>query len=377
MTVVSLDAARRTVLGPVPRDGVRQIAPYEPGLSGDTRFGRVFKLSSNESALGPSTKAVKAFKDSADKLNLYPDGSARELREAIAKKHGIEADRILCGAGSDEILSLIASAFVGDQDEVIISSHGFIVYKIVTLANGGKPVEVPEVDLTADLDGMYSAITDKTKVVYIANPNNPTGSFIPFKEIIKFQSTLPKNILLVIDGAYAEYLGEGAYDAVTELVRKENNVIMTRTFSKIYGLASLRLGWCYGPSSIISDLNRIRGPFNVSTPAIKAGIAALDDDEHVSRSFTHNNRWRPRISSEIQKMGFAVSESAGNFVLIHFNDQGEFTASNAESYLAKRGLILRKVGAYGLPNCLRLTVGSEEANHAVIHALSDFSRQNH
>ena len=253
-----------------PRQGILDIAPYVPGKS--ALAGGV-KLSSNETPFGPSPRAVEAYLAGAKTLSRYPDGSARPLREAIAKLYGLDPARIVCGAGSDELLNLLATAYLGPGDEAIYSRHGFLVYRIVILARGATPVVAPEKNLTADVDEILARVTPATRMVYLANPNNPTGTYLTFDEIKRLRTGLPDDVLLVLDAAYAEYVRANDYEAGIELVATTNNTVMTRTFSKIYGLASLRIGWAYCPDAVADALNRIRGPFNVSGPAIAAGVA--------------------------------------------------------------------------------------------------------
>jgi histidinol-phosphate aminotransferase len=357
---------------PQPRPGVLDIAPYVPGKSSAPGVAKVFKLSSNETPLGPSAKTVEAYQAVGTHLEDYPDGSASELREAIGSVFGLDPARIVCGAGSDDLLNLLARAFLADGDEAIHTTHGFLVYPIATLGTGAKPVVAAEKNFTADVDAILAAVTPKTKIVFLANPNNPTGTYVPFDEVRRLHRSLPANVLLVLDAAYAEYVRRNDYEAGIELVATSENVVMCRTFSKIYGLASVRLGWMYGPANVIDAVNRIRGPFNVSAPAIAAGIAAVKDTAHVARAADHNAKWLPWLTDEIGKLGLKVTPSVGNFILIHFPETKGKTAKDADAFLTKRGLILRAVGAYRLPNALRMTVGSEEANKLVVAALTEF-----
>jgi histidinol-phosphate aminotransferase len=357
---------------PQPRPGVLDIAPYVPGKSSAPGVAKVFKLSSNETPLGPSAKTVEAYQAVGTHLEDYPDGSASELREAIGSVFGLDPARIVCGAGSDDLLNLLARAFLADGDEAIHTTHGFLVYPIATLGTGAKPVVAAEKNFTADVDAILAAVTPKTKIVFLANPNNPTGTYVPFDEVRRLHRSLPANVLLVLDAAYAEYVRRNDYEAGIELVATSENVVMCRTFSKIYGLASVRLGWMYGPANVIDAVNRIRGPFNVSAPAIAAGIAAVKDTAHVARAADHNAKWLPWLTDEIGKLGLKVTPSVGNFILIHFPETKGKTAKDADAFLTKRGLILRAVGAYRLPNALRMTVGSEEANKLAVAALTEF-----
>lgn len=357
---------------PQPRAGVMAIDPYVPGKSGAKSGGKVYKLSSNETPLGASPQAIAAYKNIADHLELYPDGASTALREAIGQKYGLDTARIICGSGSDEILSLLTSAYVGAGDEGIYTTHGFLVYKLALLAAGGVPVVAEEKDLTASVDAILAKVTDKTKIVFLANPNNPTGTYLPFEEVKRLHQNLPPHVLLVLDAAYAEYVRRNDYAAGIELVSTSENVVMTRTFSKIHGLAMLRLGWCYAPAAVADALNRIRGPFNVNGPAIAAGIASLQDEAHMAKALAHNDHWLPWLTKEIEALGLSVTPSVGNFLLIHFPQRQGQTALEADAFLTERGLILRSVSAYGLPDCLRLTIGSEEANRLVVSALKEF-----
>jgi histidinol-phosphate aminotransferase len=357
---------------PQPRPGVLEIAPYVPGKSTAPGVAKVFKLSSNETPLGPSANALAAYRAAGEHLQDYPDGSATALRDAIGAAFGLDPDRIVCGAGSDDLLNLLARAFLRDGDEAIYTTHGFLVYPIATMSTGAKAIAAPEKDFTASVDAILKAVTPATKIVFLANPNNPTGTYIPFDEVKRLQKALPSNVLLVLDAAYAEYVQRNDYESGIELVATTDNVVMTRTFSKIYGLAALRLGWMYGPAHVVDAVNRIRGPFNVNAPAIAAGIAAIKDATHVERARAHNTQWLAWLTNEIGKLGLPVTPSAANFVLIHFPDTKGRTAKDADAFLTKRGLILRQVGAYKLPNALRMSVGTEEANRLVVQALKEF-----
>jgi histidinol-phosphate aminotransferase len=364
-----------SALRPQPRAGVVDIAPYVPGKSKAPGVAKVFKLSSNETPLGPSARAIAAYKSIGPHLHDYPDGSASDLRAAIGHAFGLDPDRIVCGAGSDDLLHLLAYAYLTDGDEAIHTRHGFLIYPIVTLGTGARPIEAAETNLTADVDAILKAVTSQTRMVFLANPNNPTGTCLPYDEVKRLHQGLPGNVLLVLDAAYAEYVRRNDYEAGIELVATSDNVVMTRTFSKIHGLANLRLGWMFGPAHIVDAVNRIRGPFNVSGPAIAAGIAAIEDVEHQERSREHNTRWLAWLTDEIGKLGLQVTPSVANFVLIHFPQTKGRTAQDADAFLTARGLILRYVAAYKLPHALRLSVGTEEANRLVVAALRDFLAQ--
>ncbi|MFN4127080.1 histidinol-phosphate transaminase [Pannonibacter indicus] len=357
---------------PQPRAGILDIAPYVPGKSKASGTGKVHKLSSNESPLGASEAAKKAYAEVASKLELYPDGASTALRDAIGEVVGINPERIICGAGSDEILTLIANTYLAPGDEAIYSEFGFLVYPIAIRAAGATPVVAPEKNLTTDVDAILARVTEKTKMVFLANPNNPTGTYIPFDEVRRLHAGLPSHVVLVLDAAYAEYVRRNDYESGIELVATSNNVIMTRTFSKIYGLANLRLGWCFGPAEMIDAMNRIRGPFNVSGPAMAAGIAAIRDRAFVEAAIAHNETWMAWTAAEIEKLGLKTTPSVGNFLLIHFPDEDGKRATDADAYLSEHGLILRMVANYGLPDALRLSIGTEEANKAVVAALAGF-----
>jgi len=357
---------------PQPRPGVLEIEAYVPGKSSAPGVAKVFKLSSNETPLGPSPRAIAAYKAGADHLEDYPDGAASELREAIGRAFGLDPNRIVCGAGSDELLNMLARAYLADGDEAIHTTHGFLVYPIATLGTGAKAVVAAETDYTASVDAILAAVTKKTKIVFLANPNNPTGTYISFAEVKRLHRSLPPNVLLVLDAAYAEYVRRNDYESGIELVATSENVVMTRTFSKIHGLAALRLGWMFAPADVVAAVNRIRGPFNVSAPAIAAGVAAIEDHAHQERAREHNTRWLGWLKDEIEKLGLKVTPSVANFLLIHFPQTKGKTAKEADALLTRRGLILRQVGAYKLPNALRMSVGTEEANRLVVAALKEF-----
>ena len=360
---------------PVPRPGVMAIDPYVPGKSAAPGSGRTFKLSANETPFGPSPHAVQAVRDMADKLAIYPEGSSRKLREAIGARYGLDPARIVAGAGSDEILEMLALAYIGPGDEGLYSQYGFLEYKIVTLSAGGTPVVAPERHYTTDVDALLACVTEKTRLVFLANPNNPTGTYLPASEVERLARGLPKKAILVLDGAYAEYVEREDYEAGVALVDALDNVVMTRTFSKIYGLAGLRIGWGYGSDHIVDALNRIRPPFNVSSLGSAAGIAALEDVAHIEKSIAHNSRWLPWLTQEITALGLEVLPSVANFIAIRFPDTPGQTADNADHFLTERGLILRAIKAYGMGEFLRLTIGSEEANQLVVDALREFRAQ--
>jgi histidinol-phosphate aminotransferase len=355
-----------------PKQGILDISPYVGGRAHAPGCERIFKLSSNESPFGPSPKAIAAYHEAADAISCYPDGSSRVLREALARVHGLEVERIVCGNGSDEILTLLAHSYVRPRDEVLMSTHGFLVYKIAALTNSATPVEVPEPMLKMDVDAVLARVTGRTRLVYVANPNNPTGTYLTADELKRLHAGLPASVLLVVDSAYAEYVDRNDYDDGASLVRSADNVVMTRTFSKAFGLAGLRVGWAYCPDHVADTLNRVRGPFNVNVAAHRAAVAALEDRAHLERAVRHNATWRAWLTKEIRALGLKVTDSAANFLLIHFPLDAGKRASDADHFLIQRGLILRGVDAYALPDSLRLTIGDEEANRALVDALREF-----
>ena len=355
-----------------PKQGILDIALYPPAkhaLEGD---GPVIRLAYNETPFGPSPRAVEAYLDHTKDLSRYPDGSARRLREAIAELYGLDPARIVCGCGCDEVLSLLAGAYLGPGDEAIYSEYGFLVYRIIILARGATPVVAPETGLTADVDAILARVTPSTRVVFLANPNNPTGTYVSFDQVKRLRAALPDGVLLVLDAAYAEYVRANDYEAGIELVATTHNTVMTRTFSKIHGLASLRIGWAYCPAAIADALNRIRGPFNVSGPAIAAGVAAIEDHAHVQHAVEHNEAWRGRMAEALAALGLSVTPSAANFLLVHFPDEDSRSAAAADAFLQSQRILLRRMTAYGFPNALRMTIGTENDNNAVLGALATF-----
>ncbi len=360
--------------GPAPRTGILDIAPYVGGRSSapEARGRRVIKLSSNESPLGPSPKAVAAYREAAASLHRYPDGGAVALRSALGARHGLDPERIVCGNGSDELLTLLAHAYAGPGDEVLHSEYGFLMYPIAARSAGARPVAAPEPGLVADVDGLLACATPRTRVVFLANPNNPTGSYLPAGELRRLRERLPGDALLVIDAAYAEYVGADDYIPGAELVDEFGNVVVIRTFSKIYGLAALRLGWAYCAPDVADVLNRVRGPFNVTGPALAAGEAAVADGAHVAAARRHNDRWLPWLCAEIAKLGLTAHPTVANFVLVEFPPQAGRDADAANAFLMGRGIIPRTMSEYRLPGCLRFSVGLDDEMPAVAAALAEF-----
>lgn len=362
-------------LRPVPRSGILDIDAYVPGKSkAHAGVAKVHKLSANENPLGASPAAIEAARRVAGALERYPDGSSMALRQAIAEAHGLNLANIVCFNGSDEALALLARIYMGPGEEGIYSRHGFLAYPIYIQAVGATPVVAAETDERADVDAILAAVTPRTRIVFLANPNNPTGTYLPHDEVRRLHAGLPHDVLLVLDAAYAEYVRRNDYEAGIELVAGAQNVVMTRTFSKVHGLGGARIGWIYAPAHVIDAIERVRDPFNVNAVAIEAGVAAMRDRGHVQRSVEHNARWLEWLTAELTGLGLRVTPSVGNFILVHFPDDPAHSAAAADDFLASRGLILRRVAGYGFPDALRLTIGTEEANRGVVDALTEFLR---
>ncbi|HLI12255.1 MAG TPA: histidinol-phosphate transaminase [Alphaproteobacteria bacterium] len=355
-----------------PRPGILAIEPYKGGESAVPGVDRIIKLSSNEGALGPSPRAIAAIEAASREAHRYPDGESKALREALGRRYGLDPARIVCGAGSDELISLLTRAYAGPGDEILYSEYGFLMYAISAHSVGAVPVAAPEKGLRADIEALLAKVSAKTRILFLANPNNPTGSFLAKEEVARLHAGLPGNILLVIDAAYAEYVTRNDYSAGAELVEAHDNVVMTRTFSKIYGLGGLRLGWAYCSPGVADVLNRVRNPFNVTNVAQAAGLAALDDIAHVDAVRTNNDIWLPWVTAELGKLGLDVAPSVGNFVLVRFPDAPAKNADAANAFLCARGIIPRKMGVYNLPHSLRITIGREDEMRALVAALAEF-----
>jgi histidinol-phosphate aminotransferase len=355
-----------------PRPGILEIEPYVGGKAEVEGMANVVKLSANEAALGPSPKVIEAVQAAAPFVHRYPDGGARTLCQAIGERFSLDPERIVAGNGSDELLQLLMRAYAGPGDEVIYSAHGFLMYRLTALAIGATPVAAPERDLKTDVDAMLARVTTRTRAVFIANPNNPTGSYLTPDELARLHRGLPDDVLLVVDAAYAEYIGRNDYTTGQELVDRASNVVMTRTFSKLFGLGALRLGWLYAPAHVIDVLHRVRGPFNVNALAQIAGIAALEDLEHQARERANNDRWRPWLAEQLAALGLKVHPTVANFVLVEFADVEAKSARAASAWLERHGILARPMAAYGLPHCLRISVGREAENQAVVERLREF-----
>jgi histidinol-phosphate aminotransferase len=367
-----MSASRRP--RPQPRPEIMAIAPYVGGESKLPGVTRVIKLSSNEGAFGVPPAARAAIEESAAGMSRYPDGGARALRAAIGAHFGLDPARIVCGAGSDEIISLLIHAYGGPGTELLMSAHGFSIYEIFGTLAGGAVIKLPERALTADVDAFLAAVTERTRLVFLANPNNPTGSMLPLAELHRLRDGLPPDVLLVLDGAYAEYVERPDFDAGLSLVEVGENTVMTRTFSKIWGLGGARLGWGYGPPAIMDVLNRLRPPFNISAAAMAAGMAALSEPDWEARSRAHNRAARARVTAALQAAGIRVWPSEANFVLADFGSVER--AGAADAWLRGRGIIVRAVAGYGLPECLRITIGTDEECLLLTESLAEFATAN-
>lgn len=351
-----------------PQPGIMDIALYQGGAAHVDGVSNVVKLSSNENPFGPSDAAIEAYRKAAYGLHRYPSSDHAKLRAAIADVHGLDANRVICGAGSDEIIAFLCQAYAGPGREVIHTEHGFAMYKISALAAGATPIEVPERERVTDVDAILAACTERTSLVFIANPNNPTGTMIGGSELARLAKHLPEHVLLVLDGAYAEYVV--GYDGGAALVEGRENVIMTRTFSKLYGLGGLRVGWGYGPQHVIDVLNRVRGPFNLSQTALDTAEAAVRDTAWAEKCRQDNTRLRAWLAEALMEHGVPSDTSTANFILARFGSTAE--AEACDTYLQSQGLIVRRVGGYNLPNCLRITVGDEPSCRRVAHAIGQF-----
>lgn len=351
-----------------PQPGILDIALYEGGKASVPGGVHAVKLSSNENPAGPCARAREAYGRAVHQLHRYPNTDHAALRQAIGDVHGLAAARVICGVGSDEIIALLCQAYAGPKDEVVFTEHGFLMYRISALAAGATPVEVPERERTADVDAILRACTRRTRLVFLANPNNPTGTMLSPAEVARLAEGLPAQAILVLDGAYAEYV-EG-FDAGLALIEARSNVFMTRTFSKIYGLGGLRIGWGYGPQEIIDVLNRVRGPFNLSSVQLEVAEAAVRDQEHVQRCRAENSRMRHWLAEALAELGIPSDPSMANFILARFASVEEAEACDA--FLQAEGLLVRRVAGYNLPHCLRITIGDESSCRRVAHAIARF-----
>lgn len=355
-----------------PRPSILSIEPYVGGESKIPGVNRIVKLSSNEGAFGPPPAAMEAYTAAARELHRYPDPGSTALRQAIGARFGLDPARILCGNGSDELLAYLILAYGGEGTELVMSAYGFTMYELSGRYAGCQVIKVPEKNFAADIDGILAAVGPRTRIVCIANPNNPTGTLLPSSELRRLRAGLRDDILLVIDAAYAEYVTDPDFDPGQALVDASGNTVMTRTFSKIFGLGGVRLGWLYAPPEVLDVLARIRGPFNVNAAAQAAGIGALAEKGWVEKSVAHNNEWRAKLAAALEAVGIKVWPSQGNFFLADFGTAEK--AKAADAYLRARGLIVRAMGSYGLGHCLRITIGTGEECTMVAEALGAFMK---
>jgi len=356
---------------PQPKPGILDIAPYVGGKSKIDGVAEPMKLSSNENMLGAGEKARAAYEAAIRNIHIYPDGRATKLRAAVAEHHGREPERLIFGNGSDEVFALLNQTYLTPGDNIVSGQYGFLAYRISALANQASVKSAPEPDFKATPEALLAQVDERTRIVYVSSPSNPTGSYNTPDEIRALREGLPPEVLLVVDEAYAEYVTEPDWETSFELARHSENVVVTRTFSKIHGLGGLRIGFGYAPLKVAEAVDRIRLPFNVSVPGIEAAVAALGDAAHQKASRELIQTWRPRLTQALRGFGFDVLPSAGNFVLVRFSDVDTCQAANA--WLNERGIIVRPVGGYGLPECLRITVGTDDQNRAVIDAMSEFA----
>ncbi|WP_299550090.1 histidinol-phosphate transaminase [uncultured Tateyamaria sp.] len=351
-----------------PQPGIMDIALYQGGASYLADVENVLKLSSNENPAGPCPAAIDALTRTASDMHRYPSTDHAALRAAIAEVWNVDADRVICGVGSDEVLQFVTQAFSGPGDEIIHTAHGFSMYPILANMAGATPVCVPERDRIVDVDAILSAVTERTRIVLLANPGNPTGTRLPDAEVVRLADGVPEHVILVIDGAYTEYAD--GYDGGLALARTRPNVLMTRTFSKIYGLGGLRVGWGYGPRDIIDVMTRIRQPFNLSTVALSAAEAAVRDIKWVEDCAALNADQRARLIGALRQLGLACDESDTNFVLARAATVAE--ADAAEAALNADGILVRRVAGYGFPEGIRITVGNADQTGRVIAALTEW-----
>jgi histidinol-phosphate aminotransferase len=357
---------------PIPNIHLNDLMPYKGGKSHVPGVKKIYKLSSNENPFGPSKAVVRAYRNAVNDITVYPDPSNNELTKKLSEFYSIDYSKIICGCGSDEILHLLARAYLAGNDEAIVSENSFAVYPLAIKASGARVVRAKEKDFVTQIQSILDLVNNSTKIVFIANPNNPTGTMISYDDIIRLHNELPDDILLILDEAYAEYVHDESYHSGFNLVNDNNNVVVTRTFSKAYGLAGLRVGWAYCPIEVIDVLNRLRIPFSVNSTAQKAAVAAMNDQQHIINSVKHNNFWLPKIKHELENLGFIVTSSHCNFILIEVPIELNHDADEIYNFLCSRGIIVRQMYEYGLPNYLRLTIGLEEANSLVISSLVEF-----
>ena len=344
---------------PQPKQAIASMLSYPPSF-GTPSSGRLIRLSANEGALGCSPDALAALDGAAIDPSRYPEIQDHHLNQAIAERYGLRAENILTANGSDELISLLTLAYLEPGDEVVMSEYAFLVIPQATQIAGGISVKAPDKDMTVSVDNLLAAVTERTKILFLVNPNNPTGTMISMEEVVRLHENLPPHILLVLDWAYAEYLENDFSDRAARMVEEHKNVVMTRTFSKLHGMAGLRLGWGYFPADILTTLASIRGPFSVNQAAVRAGIAAVRDTEFQEKSVAHNRKWMSVLPAFLTQLGLGVLPSQTNFILIHFDPKKGVNAVEAEAFFASRNILLRSMGAYGLTDYLRMSVGTDE-----------------
>ncbi|MCC6717915.1 MAG: histidinol-phosphate transaminase [Acetobacteraceae bacterium] len=369
------DSQNRAPAAPQPRAAVMAIHAYVAGEAKLPGVNRIIKLSSNEGAFGPPPAAIAAYTKVAAEIHRYPDGGSTALRRAIGTRFGLDPARIVCGTGSDELIGLLCHVYGGPGTDILMSMHGFTMYQIAGTFAGSRVLKVPEKNLTTDVDAMLAAVTPETNIVFIAHPNNPTGSLLPQSEVERLRAGLRPDILLVLDSAYAEYVEAADYDAGQKLVDAAENTVMLRTFSKVFGLGGMRVGWGYMPPAVADALNRVRGVFNVNLAAQAAAVAALEEPGWVERCRAHNTEWRARLAASLAAVGIKVWPTEGNFLLADFATAA--AAQDADAFLKSRGIIVRGMAAYDLPHCLRITVGTAEECTLVTEALTAFTTSPH
>ncbi len=371
MTIIP-DVLERASAAPAPKAGILDIAPYVAGKAKAAGHAHPLKLSANENVLGSSPLAVEAYREAAMNLALYPDPRSNALREAIAQKYDLEPEKLIFGCGSDEVFTLLAQTFLEPGDNAIQTAHGFFAYRIAIRAAQGQVRFAAQPNLRIDVDAILAEVDDRTRLVFLDNPGNPTGAWIDRDEVERLHAALPANCILLLDGAYAEFCDDPAWDDGRSLARRADNVIVSRTFSKIFGLAGVRVGWAYGDFAMIDAMDRIRAPFNVNLPAQAACLAALADDDFMERSQALVRQWRPWMTQQLGGLGLEVGPSQGNFVLPRFPTTPGRSAAEAEAFLTARGILVRGLVNYGIDDALRITIGLEEQNRTVVEALAEF-----
>jgi histidinol-phosphate aminotransferase len=359
---------------PTPRPTIAAMARYQPNLSSPAA-GRTIRLSANEGALGPSPKAMQALAAVAAQVHHYPEEEPKALAEAIGQAYGLDPARMVFGCGSDELIQALCHAYIDPGDEVIHTEYGFIMYPMSATVAGGVPVSAPDIDYRISVDAILERVTERTRIVFLANPNNPTGSYLARSEVARLHRELPENVLLVIDAAYAEFVSRNDYSDGSELVEASENVIMLRTFSKLYAMAGLRLGWGYGPQDVINAMHVVKQPFGANRGAVAAAIAAIGDKGFVERSVTHNETWQPWTKAKFEALGLKCLPSVTNFLMVRFPDEASHTATAAGAYLSERGILTRGMAGYGAPEFLRLSIGTEEEMRIVVDAVAEFLNQ--